>query len=122
LKPIVFQILDPPQPTLIVLRKLDLFSKFLDDKIFISDVIPFILNCLSSKNDQIQINALNSISHMIPKLSFLTIKVEILPKIAGLFLAPNTTIGPKTAGLNAIECLLPSLDAVLTTNQLGDSY
>jgi hypothetical protein len=27
LKPIVFQILDPPQPTLIVLRKLDLFSK-----------------------------------------------------------------------------------------------
>lgn len=81
LKTIVFKIVDPPQATLLTLHKIKIFSKNLDDELFRIDVVPFISECITCSNQQVQILSLNTIAIIQSKIDFLTLKNNILPKI-----------------------------------------
>jgi SCY1-like protein 2 len=106
----VFKIVDPPQQTLLVLHKIDLFVKSLTDETFRVDVVPFVLDCISSSNTQIQISSLRTIAVIQPKIDFLTLKKLVLPKIETHFSSKSAGIQSKTVALLAIAALLPNLD------------
>lgn len=74
LKKFAFVLTDPPHLTLLILFKMELIAKKLQDEEFRSQVIPFIYTCMQSKDASISASSLKCIPSIISKLDFIMIK------------------------------------------------
>ena len=84
-KTTVFIIKEPPQANLLILSRADLFVKKLTDGQFKTEILPFIVQTLSSSNEKVLIGGTKAITKTVSHLDFLSLKSEILPKLFLLF-------------------------------------
>ncbi|KAI8892666.1 kinase-like domain-containing protein [Globomyces pollinis-pini] len=108
-KSTLFQVRDPPQAVLLLLSRIDLFVKKLNDDQFRTDLFPFIIDSLSSTNADVQLAASKAIPKLIVHLDFMTVKTLLLSKMEALFLH-SKSIPTDGNSLLAIKSMLPSFD------------
>jgi SCY1-like protein 2 len=104
-----FQIKEPPQTALLTLSRLDLLSKKTEKHTFTTHILPFLMNCLATKNHVVQSQASKMVPKVLEYLDFVSIKTMVLPKIEALFLASSDAVGQGNA-LMALKAMIPFLD------------
>ncbi|KAI8912718.1 kinase-like domain-containing protein [Gorgonomyces haynaldii] len=107
LKPYCFKVMEPPQATLMILKKLDLLMDKLENQHFKQ----------GSTNVQIQTSAVGHIKTMSPKLEFLVLKNELLPVLEKA-VTTTASVQLKTSGFQSLANILHLLDRPTITEKV----
>jgi hypothetical protein len=109
LKTTAFQIKEPPQAALLTLSRLELLGKKTSKEHFRQDILPFVVNCLTNKNHQVQSQTTKVIPRILDHLDFVTVKSMMLPKVEAIFLSSVDAVTQGNS-LVALKSMVPMLD------------
>ncbi|KAJ3131250.1 hypothetical protein HK100_006596 [Physocladia obscura] len=109
LKPI-FKMTDPPQAIILLLSRMDIFTKkCTSSEAFKQDIMPLLYGALEINVPQVQEQAIKTIPQLTSKLDFTSVKSVLFPKVQNLYLS-SPILSIRVAALIAIHSMLKVLD------------
>ncbi|KAI8927965.1 kinase-like domain-containing protein [Entophlyctis helioformis] len=108
LRPLL-QVLDPPQSAQLLLSRMDLLAQKLSADVVKTDLVPFVLRCISGRNPTLQDAGINAVAHLVNRIDAMTIKTTVLPKLEAVFQA-STVPALKVHSLLAMHSIVKVLD------------
>ncbi|KAK9374234.1 kinase-like domain-containing protein [Lipomyces chichibuensis] len=96
---------DRPSGQAVLLDKIEIIKSRVNGREFTEDILPLILNALSSQSPSIQEKTLNTIPQITANLDFQTIKNELFPQVSAVF-AQTSSLAVKVAALHALQGLV----------------
>ncbi|KAI9206716.1 kinase-like domain-containing protein [Polychytrium aggregatum] len=109
---------DPPQATMLLLSRLDLFMKHCGNSpVFKNDVMPLVYSSLEVQIPQVQEQALKVVPSLLDKLDFTSIKSSLFPKLHALYIS-SSLISLKITTLIAIHAMAKVLDKFTLTDKV----
>ena len=107
----LFRMTDCPSGTMIFLNHVDMIKQKVTSLELKDDVLPLLYTALENNVQYLQEKALLVVASVAPDLDLNTIKSNLFPKVAHVFVH-TTMLGIKITALNTFEILIKYLDKV----------